>query len=194
MAITTVEEIKFTAGLTNEFSDEEIETEIDLVEAELYQRYFLPKRYQFSVNNDYENFYIYPYNVHEIIRVQGSVDSTVDPSGYQTIATGSYSFTTPNNYITLTTATINQYDNKLIRVQHIPKTINQLATNMVSLNLLDTTTVVDGEENIPPLITRIKDKIMRYKSLLKPRTIIKSSDNINFNENDYLSLTQGDYR
>ena len=169
MAITTIEEIKFTAGLTNEFSDEEIETEIDLVEAELYERYFLPKRYQFSVNNDFTAFYIYPHRVHEIIRVQGGVETTVDPSGYTTIATGSYSHATPNNYITLTTDTITKYDNKLIRVQHIPKVINLLATNTVALNLLDTTTVVDGEENIPPLITRIKDKIARYKYLLKPR-------------------------
>lgn len=194
MAVTTIEEVKFAGGLSNEFSDEEIESEIDLVEAEIYDRYFLPKRSQFVIDTDYVNYYIHTEKVHEIIRVQVSVDTTVDPSGYITLTSNLYSHTAPNNYITLDSSVLSTYDTKIIRVQFIPKVINLMATSLVALNLTDASVIVDGERSTPPFIIRLREKIKRYRMILKPKTIIKSTENQDFDKYDYISLTQSDFR
>jgi hypothetical protein len=195
MAITTVQEVKEVASLTSEYSEEEILSEIDIVEAELYQKYHLPKRSQFSVNKDYSNFYIYPTNVHEIIRVQGQVETTVDPTGYQIIGSDSnWTFSTNNNFITLLPQAIENYGSKIIRVQHIPKIFNMIATNLVALNLIDTTTVINGESSDSPLAIKIKDRIDKYQELLKPKKMVKSSDEYDYNIYDYISYSQSDLR
>lgn len=196
MAITTPTEVKKAAQLTNEWSDEEILTEIDIVESDLYNKYYLPKRSQFSIDSDYTDFYIYPERVHEVTRVQVSVDSDVDPSGFLEVATGSYtwSFTTPNNYITLDSSFITTYDTKIIRVQLVPKYANGMATYMTALNLVDPTTIIDGEENTPPLVTRLKSHLDYYKNEAKPKIILKSSDYDAYDKYDYISYNQSSLR
>jgi len=197
MTITTGSEVKAVAQLTNEYTDTEILTEIDIVEAELYNRYNLPKRSSFSIDDDYTDFYVSNDDVYDITRVQVSVDTAVDPSGYLTVATGSttWTHTAPNNYITLAAAFITSYDTKSVRVQYIPKAHNLIATNTCALNLIDATTITDGENTIEaPLVTRIKDRITRYKMLVKPRTIVRSSAYSQYDNFDYESITQSNLR
>lgn len=195
MAITNPTAVREAAGLTTEYTDAEINTEIDFVEAELYRTHRLPKRSSYSVDDDYTNFYISNDDVHEITRMQVSVETTTDPSGWLAIGSPDYySFTEGNNYITATGSLISNYDTKLIRVQYIPQLLHLLATSTAALNLVDQTTIVDGEEVIPPQVTRLKAKITRLTRLLKPRKMIKSSDYVNYDRFDYESISQIDYR
>lgn len=196
MAITTVAEVKDRGSLTSEYSNEEILTEIDIVEAELYQKYQLPKRSQFTIDDDYTDFFIYPDKIYEIIRVQAQVETTEDPSGYISIGSDGVSWihTAPNNYLTLGSDFITTYDTKLIRVRHIPKIFNLLAANIAALNLIDTTTVINGRPAEAPLATTIKDRIQRYKDILKPKGITRSSANAEFDKYDYVSYSQTELR
>ena len=195
MAITTGSEVKAAAQLTNEYTDEEILSEIDIVEAELYAKYTLPKRASFSVDSDYSDYFLNKDPIYEIVRLQGSVETTVDPSGYVTIDTGSYTHTAPNNYITLDADLITEYDAKTMRVRYIPKIFNLLATAITALNLVDPTTISDGENNVEaPLVARLNARVKRYKELLKPKTMFRSSAQVNFDENEYVSVQQSDLR
>lgn len=195
MAITTVDEVKKVAQIVNEFTDDEILAEIDLVEAELYQKFRLPKRSSFSVDNDYTRFYISTDAVHEIKRVQVSVTTDISKSGYLEIGSPTYyTFVVDNNYIDATGSLLTQYDNKLCRVQYIPRLLHLLATDITALNLMAQTTVVDGDDNLPPQVSRIKDRIMRYKRLLKPRRMILSGDYEDYDRYDYIGIDQVDFR
>jgi len=195
MAITTPDEVKQVAQLTNEYSDEEIKTEIDIVEAELYLAYYLPKRSSFAIDSDYTDFYIHTDKVHEVVRVLASVETSIDPSGYTEIGSPTYWEHIPSNaFITLTSTAITTYDNKQIRVQYTPKIMNLLATNLTALNLIDQTTIVDGEETLTPLARRIKDRIKRYKMLTRSRTIQRSSAQVNYDVWEYTSVSQSDMR
>lgn len=192
MAITTPTEVKKAAQFTSEWSDEEILTEIDIVEADIYTKYYLPKRSQFSIDTDYSDFYIYPSKVHEIIRVQVSVDTSINASGYLDVATGSdtWTFTSPNNYISLGSDFITTYDSKIVRTQFIPKFANGMATYMTALNLVDPTTIIDGQNSTPPLVTRLKAHLDYYKNEAKPKIILKSSDYTDYDKYDYVSYDQ----
>ena len=198
MAITTGSEIKALGGFSNEYTDAEIETEIDIVEAELYQKYNLPKKSSFVVDDDYTRFFISPQNkgVHEIIRVQAAVETSIDPSGYTAIGSdgSTWGFVTPNNYLDLESSFISTYDSKIIRVQYIPKIHNLLATGIAALNLMDVTTVTDGEGNLPPQVSRIMKHIGRLKKLLAPRNILFSKDSADFDEFEYVSYPQSNLR
>lgn len=196
MAITTISEVKKAGGLTSEYEDSEILSEIDAVEAIFYQKYSLPKRSKFIVDTDYTNFYIYPNKVHEITRLQVAVPTSIDISGYIEVESTSITWehSPSNNFITLYPAFITSYENKTVRVQHIPKIYNLLAKYTVALNLLDTTSIVDGEDIVSTQITRIKDKINEYKLLLKPKNIKYSSNEEEFDKYDYISYTQSELR
>jgi len=195
MVVTTVSEVKEIGDFTNEYTDDEILTEIDIVEAELYTKYRLPKRSSFFVDDDYTRFYISNNKVYDIVRLQVSVDTSVDPSGWLEV-TGSDNFTFINdtNYIDLTSSFIGSYNNKQVRVQYIPKIHNMLATNICALNLIDPTIITDGEETASPNITRIVNRINRYKKMLVPKSIIRSSTQVDFDEYDYVSINQSNFR
>ena len=195
MAITNLIEVKNVGGLTNEYDDIDILTEIDLIEAELYQNYYLPKRSQFSIDTDYTNFYIYPEQIHEILRLEVSVDTTVDASGYIEIASGSttWEYIPPNNYITLTSAFMGLYDAKIVRVRFTPKIFNLIAKNMVALNLIDTTMILEGKEITTPLATKLKERVTRYKKIIQPKGFIRSSTAEQYSKYDYVSYTQSDF-
>lgn len=195
MVVTTVSEVKEIGDFTNEYTDDEILTEIDIVEAELYTKYRLPKRSSFFVDDDYTRFYISNNKVYDIVRLQVSVDTSVDPSGWLEV-TGSdnFTFTNDTNYIDLTSSFIGSYNNKQVRVQYIPKIHNMLATNICALNLIDPTIITDGEETASPNITRIVNRINRYKKMLVPKSIIRSSTQVDFDEYDYVSINQSNFR
>jgi len=194
MTITTGSEVKEVGDFTNEYTDEEILTEIDIVEAELYMKYKLPKRSSFSLDSDYTRFYIYSDNVYDIIRVQVSVDSSVDPSGWQTVDSSNYTFQQNTNYIDFNSSFVSTYDTKQIRVQFIPKIHNLLATNICALNLIDPTTITEGDESVNPSVTRLVQRINRYKKLLVPKTIFRSSALEDYDPYDYQSINQTDFR
>jgi hypothetical protein len=196
MAITDTRQVTATGQLTNEYTSSEILTEIDIVEANLYDTYNLPKRAQVTLDTDYSNFYFSTDKVHEIIRVQVAVDTTVDPSGYITVeqAPDTWSFLKPNNYITFSDTFLNTYDAKLVRIQYIPLVYNTMATIITVLNLIDTVTIVDGEEQTPPLIGRLKGRLERLKRISKPKSIFKSSELVNYDKYDYISITQSNFR
>ena len=196
MAISTITEVKKVAQFTSEWSDEEIETEIDISEVDIYDRYSLPKRSQFSIDSDYSTFYVSPEKVHEVIRVQVAVETDVDPSGYINVVTGSDTWlhTTPNKYISLGSDFISTYDNKIVRIQYTPNYANGMATYMTALSLVDPTTIVDGEENIPPLVARLKNHLDAYKKQAKPKSILKSSLYTDYDRYDYISYSQSSLR
>lgn len=196
MALTTPREVKFAAGITSEYTTSEIITEIDIVEAEFYQKYYLPKRSQFSIDDDYTEFYISDQPVHEVLRVQVAVDTSVDPSGYSIVAEGSttWSFEPGTNYITLTSAFIGSYDSKVVRVQYIPKIYNLLATQVVAANLLDITTIVDGEQTTDPQTRKVLAKIRRFRDMLRPKGMTKSSVNQDFDPFEFISIDQSTLR
>lgn len=196
MAITTVEEVRRVGQIAGDYTDEEIQEELEIVEAELYDRYTLPKRSQFSVDDDYTDFYIFPKEVHEIIRVQGAVETSVDPSGYTTLDVGSdYTFTENNNHITLTTSAISEYDGDIMRVQHIPRVYSRIAAVQTALNLIDTTTIIDGENTTSPKAIQLMARLKRYKqSLFNGVRFQRSSPNEDFDKYDYVSYTQSNFR
>lgn len=195
MVVTTDTEVKNVARLTNEFTTTEINTEIDIVTAELYSKYNLPKRSSFILDDEYTRFYISKEPVYDIIRIRAQVDTTIDPSGYTIItATGSWSFIDGTNYIDVTQNFINAYDTKIIRIDYIPKIHNLIATNMAALNLIEETTITDGDEISTPQATKIKDRIQRYKDTLKPKTFIRSSVNDVYDPYEYISINQTDFR
>jgi hypothetical protein len=196
MAITTIQEVKFAGGFTSEYDDAEILTEIDIVEADLYTQYYLPKKAQFSVDLDYTEFYISEDPVHEIKRVQVAVETTVDPSGYSIVEEGSdtWTFISGTNYITLGSDFVNTYVNKIVRVQYIPKMMNRLATNIVAANLLDITTIVDGERITTPQGTKLLNKIQRYRDMLRPKTLVRSSLYSDYDPYDFDSPDQSRLR
>ena len=161
----------------------------------MYERYHLAKRSSFTVDDDYTKFYIYPDRVHEIASVFVTVETSVDPSGWLEVGSdNNWSHISPNNYITLTGSFISIYDAKTVRVRHIPKIFNNMATNEVARNLIETTSVVNGEELTNPLYTRIDDRITRYKADLRPRGIRRSSQNLEFDRYDYTSYSQSELR
>lgn len=196
MALTTLSEVKKVAQFTNEWDDADILTEIDIVEADIYDKYYLPKRSQFSIDTNYTQFYIAPTMIHEVIRIQVAVDSDVDPSGYLEIEEGDTTWIhdSPNNYITLASAFITAYENKIIRVRYTPKYANGMATYMVALNLIDPTIIVDGESSVSPLVTRIKQRIDFYKRQAKGKTILKSTEYSEFDKYEYISYSQSSLR
>lgn len=195
MAITTVEEVRTAGQITSEYTDDEIFAEIDLTESELYDKYYLPKRSTFSIDNDYTEFYISNERVHEIVRLQISVDSSIDPSGWLTVQEGeSWFHISPNKYINLGDEFISTYDGTTVRVQYIPKILNRLATDLCAWNLISTTNIVDGESVDSPLTQRIRTRINRYKEILKPKKVNFSSNYEEFNKYDYISINQTDYR
>lgn len=196
MAITTGSEVKRVAQFSDEYQDEDYNIEIDIVEAELYGKYKLPKRSSFSIDDDYTVFYISDKPVKEVIRLQVNVETSIDPSGWLVIGSDSnWSFTEDNNYITLEPSFISTYDTKLVRVQYIPKIFNLLASNIAALNLIDPTTITDGENTIEsPQITRIKNRIDRYKKIISPRIMAKSSVNSEYDTDGYISINQSSYR
>ncbi len=196
MAITTIDEVKFTGGLTDEYADEEILSEIDLVESELYQKYYLPKRSSFSVDADYTVFYIYPDAVHEVIRVKVAVETSIDPSGYSLVESGSttWEHIPPYNYLNLQAPFISTYDGNTVRIDSIPKIFNLIAKNTVALNLIETTTIIDGALVTTPLAQKLKDRIKRYTDIIKPKGFTKSSTNIDYDLYNYVSYTQTDLR
>lgn len=197
MTITTGSEVKAAGQFSNEYTDDEILTEIDIVEAELYNKYSLPKRSSFTIDNDYTTFYISEDRVHEVKRVQVSVTTDIDPSGWLSVATGSntWEHSSPDNYITLDSSFISQYDNKTVRVQYIPKIHNFIATDIVALNLITPTMITHGEDNIEvPQVTRLSNRINRYKKLLMPKVSLLSSTYSDFDEFSYPSISQVDFR
>jgi hypothetical protein len=196
MAITTPTEVRFAGQITAEYTDDEILSEIDIVEAELYQKYHLPSRSQITIDPLYTEFFIYPNEIHEIVRAQVQVETTVNPSGYELVAEGSdtWSFGSPNNYVTLSGSFIALYPNKLMRYEHIPKIFNMIATNQAALNLIDSTSIVDGSTIDTPRAVKLKDKITRYKELLKPIGITRSSPYIDYDEYEYIAYNQLDLR
>ena len=198
MAITTIDQVKAAAHLTDEYTDDEILLEIDIVTAELYNTYKLPKRNSFSLDEDYTDYYIYanPLGVHEIIRLQAQVETDVDISGYTTLSSSSttWSHVPPNSYLTITSTMLSTYDTKSIRVQHIPKIYNLMATCQVALNLIDKTSIVDGENVATPQSTKLKEKLKRYKLILKPKGMTLSGPNLEYDPYEYISLTQSELR
>lgn len=195
MVLTTGSEIKQVGSFSNEFTDIDYNTEIDIIEAELYDRYLLPKRSSFSIDNDYTRFFINDSKVYDIIRVRAQVSTDVDPSGYVVIgSTGSWTFTNGTNYIDLEPSFIAEFDTKGIRVDHIPKIFNLLATDMAALNLLDGTTIVDGEEVTDPQSRKLMARSKRYKKIISPRIMIRSSTAVDFDPFEYVSLNQSDFR
>ena len=209
MAITDINKVRFAAQITDEYTDEEILSEIDLVEADLYSRYKLPKRSQFLIDDDYTDFYIYPEKVHEVTRLQVQVDTSIDASGWLTIdsQTGSslgvgsgtvyttnWSHDSPNNYITLSSNIISTYDTKNVRVQCIPYSMHNLATYQSALNLVDTTNIIDGERVDTPITAKLKNRIDRYKKLNMPRKVMFSSNYEAYDEYEYTTYSQSDLR
>ena len=196
MALSNITEVKFIGGLTNEYTDSEILNEIASVEAILYKKYGLPKRSGFSIDSDYTDFYIFEDNVYEIIRVQVGVDTSVDPSGYLTVEESSttWSYDSGNNFITLAPEFIALYENALVRVQHIPKTYNDITKNVAAYNLISVTAVVDQDGVTSPQLTVIKNRIDNYKMELKPKKISYSSKAESFDKYDYVSITQSNLR
>ncbi len=196
MTITTISEVKFAADLTSEYDDVDILNEIDLVESDLYDRYYLPKRSQITLSSDYNDYYFSKEKAHEIIRLQVAVDVSVDISGWLIVeeASDTWSFLNPNNFLTFDDAFLSTYDGQSIRIQYIPSNLHHIAKYQAALNLIDTVTIVDGEEQIPPLVTRIRARLQRYKDLIKPRFLIKSNISVEYDRYEYVSITQSNYR
>lgn len=194
MPITKPDEVRKAGGFTSEFEDSEIELEIDVVEAELYNRYFLPKRSKFTIDNDYINHFISYDKVYEIVGID--VSDNAQPSGYRDISSGSdtFTFTSGTNFISFDTTFATENDGEIIRIRYIPKIHNLIAANQVALNLIIPTLVSNGEEGSSPQFTNLREKINRYKKILKPRSILKSSNHTEYDPYAYISIDQTTFR
>lgn len=191
MTITTGSEVKFAGQLTSEYTDEEILSEIDLVESMLYDKYSLPKKSSFTINDDFSTFYFSDSNVHEIIRVQVQVDTSIDPTGYLSIgSTGStWDHVPQNRYFTLDPTFKTTYEGKKVRVQYIPDAYHRMATYQTALNLVDTTSIIDGQRVTTPLAQRITDKLNYYRNMVRPQFgILRSSLYVDYDENEYVDF------
>jgi len=141
--LTTVSEVKRVLRMTNEIPDDELGSFISGASEEIYQEYGWPiASTQAIIDSDNDTYYIFPtlqqatpvFSVSRVL-VNGSL-----------LSSGSYTTVTGSATVTLATGLASTYSNESIIMGYSPNIFNRLATFMTSLDVLQSTFLMQERE------------------------------------------------
>ena len=106
---------------------------------------------------------------------------------------GSWELAPNQGFIKLNSQFITDFNSKKLSIDWIPKAFNTLANYKAALNLIDSTQILDGEEVINPLATKLEIKMGSMEASIRPKELFRSSDWQNWDERDEKFIYQWEH-
>lgn len=178
-SLCSVQNVKDYLCLTNEYTDSEIQFEIDSVDSEIYGDYIPVKKTYFRLDK-YFSDYLFVKRKRKLYAIDSvKVDKKVCTSQEVDWVV----FNSPTDYtvdlsvgsMVMSSSVLTTYDNQGVYVEWIPKEYHLLSLCNISLNLIDKTTIVDGEITTNPQVSRLMARKERLKRGIKKMAGLNSS-------------------
>ena len=155
-SLCTVSDVKRISGITNEFTNDEISSQINDITDEILNEYNDPlkKIYTYTETNEYA-YWVGERNIYRVdyIEINGSL-----------VASGSYTGSLSQGYVTFTnTAVVDNNIGRRVEVHYTPKLYHLLCINMVVRDLLEVPDILAGEMARTPKLDKVNAKIERLK-------------------------------
>jgi len=99
----------------------------------------------------------------------------VGTSDYEVVPVGSYTIDYVRGYITLGSVYLDANIGHFMQVEYVPQLVNQLAEVMSALNILESSTILSGEDTRNTLIEKLQRRRDKYVESLKPKGCYGSS-------------------
>lgn len=99
----------------------------------------------------------------------------VGTSIIEVIPVGSYTVDYVRGYLTLDSTYLDANTGQFMKVEYVPQLINQLAEVMAALNILESSTILSGEDTRNTLVEKLEKRRDRYTESLKPKGCYGSS-------------------
>jgi len=194
--LTTASEVKRVAGLTNEYSNTELEKYIADVEVEIYADYPYFKHYsEFTITSEYDDIYYIGDKgtdlIYSITKVREETDT--NDAGWQEVSSEDFSIVPFEPAVQVPVVVQTGSDTLRYRIDWIPKTYNRLATLMTKRYLLSNGLLSVNNEAAEVEMGKLDAQLMVIKrGLRKNRSIITSSNYASYNPTDYVEYEQYD--
>lgn len=193
--LTTVNDVKNAADLTNEYSDDEIGSYITDVEYDLFTAYPNMKKYsQFTINSLYDNIY-YVHNRNSIYRPYKLTnvrkqDTTVDAK-WVSESFDDWTLSLSEPVVTVPDTIQTGSDTKVYKVDWVPYIYHRLATLLTYQKLLVKGVIISNSDPDGGPGAYLQDEITNLQNMLKSSGLLmRSSVYSNYNPLDYITYDQ----
>ncbi len=182
--LTDVKAVKDIARLNSnaDIADYEILRFIDDTESEVYENYGNPvKKTYFQLDSSFGSV-IYDFTgnnvpVHTVQEVR--IDGRAVP-----LSEGSWSLGLSQGLIKFDSDLVIGSNSMNVSVDWIPKAFHTLATYMTALDLIDSSSIIDGEEVRNPLAVKLGRRIGSVSDSIRPKEVFRSSAYERWDERD----------
>ena len=185
--LCTASDVRRVAALSNEYSDAIIGSEIIDVSTEIFAQYKPIKRTYFLFDDKDDNVPYLDYDftgnngqrrVYKVIKVEVSVPTTIADPPRVLLHEGSGS-----DYVThldigslvFGSDIVIEHINREVFVEWIPDEYRLMAAIMTALNLIDGSTIIDGESSTSPQVNKLLARLNRIKQSIKKAYTFNSS-------------------